>query len=187
MNDGSDRRGKFRRFDDRRIAVLLSLHEVLFDRQPGREREEILLEKIRDDFGVNRAEMLRFDNPEAGRPPRLCAAAGALESAASERAFDGPGAAIVFELQRENAGALTLTRFRRPSPFTDEAWTSLWDLELGPAVTALLSVELVVQRAPKSLIWLLLENTSREWGSHDRQLAEETARLLGRAADKALG
>jgi len=187
MEDGSDRRGKYRRFDDRRVAVLLALHEVLFDLPPGREREELLLEKIRDDFAVGRAEMLRFDNPEPGRPPRLCAAAGTLDSAAAVREFDGPGAASLFELQRANVGALTLTRFRRPSAFTDEAWASLWDHELGLAVTALLSVELAVQRAPKALIWLLLENTSREWNSHDRQLAEEVARLLGRAADKAVG
>lgn len=166
---------------------MLALHEVLFDMPHGRERDELLLEKIRDDFYVNRAELLRFDVPEPGAPPRLCAAAGRLDSAPGERAFDGPGAAILFDLQRGNAGALTLTRFRRPSQFETETWTRLWDVELGPAMTALLSVELVVERTPKSFIWLLLENDSREWGSHDRQLAEEAARLLGRAADRALG
>jgi len=166
---------------------MLALHELLFDRPPGRERDELLLETIRDDFGVNRAEMLRFDLPEAGHPARLWAAAGALDSAPGERALDGPGAAILFDLQRGNAGALTLTRFRRPSAFDADTWTRFWDVELGVAVTALLSVELVVQRAPRSMIWLLLENTSREWNSHDRELAEEAARLLGRAADKALG
>jgi hypothetical protein len=186
MGEDSERREKYRRFADRRVAVLLSLHEVLFDLPPSRDRDAILLEKIRDDFGVNRAELLQFDGRGIDHPPRLAAAAGVLESATGERVFDGPGAAVVIDLQHGNAGALTLTRFRRPSAFSNEAWASLWDVELGPAVTALLSVELVVQRAPRSLVWLLLENTSREWNSHDRELAEEAARLLGRAADKSV-
>jgi GAF domain-containing protein len=187
MSDGSERRGKYRRFDDRRVAVLLAVHEVLFDREPGRARDEAILELIRDDFGVDRAELLRFDGAATGRPPALWAAAGALGSAPGDRSLGGIGASILLELQRGNPGALTLTRFRRPSAFTDESWASLWDKELGEGVTALLSVELVVQRAPRTLLWLLLENASREWNSHDRELAEETARLLGRAADKAAG
>ena len=187
MNDVSDRRGKYRRFDDRRVAVLLALHEVLFEKEPGRARDEAILELIRDDFGVNRAEILRFDGTEARRIPSLWAAAGALDSAPGARSLDGAGASILLELQLGNPGALTLTRFRRPSAFTIETWASLWDQELGESVTALLSVEIVVQRAPRSLLWLLLENTSREWNSHDRELAEEAARLLGRAADKAMG
>ena len=187
MDDASDRRGKYRRFDDRRVAVLLALHEVLFDQPPGRARDEALLEKIRDDFGVNRAEILRFDDKETGRAPSVWAAAGTLANDRHDRPLDGAGASILLELQRGNAGALTLTRFRRPSAFTIETWADLWDRELGESVTALLSVELVVARAPRALLWLLLENTSREWNSHDRQLAEEAARLFGRAADKAMG
>jgi hypothetical protein len=182
MNDASDRRGKHRRYEDRRVALLLALHEVLFDRPPGRARDEELLERIRDDFGVHRAELLRFEDGA----PRLWAAAGSL-TASAPRALEGAGASVLLGLGSDDTGALTLTRFRRPSAFAAEDWASLWDRELGESVTALLSVEIDARRAPRSLLWLLLENASREWNSHDRELAEEVARLLGRAADKAAG
>jgi len=187
MSVGSERRGRYRRYEDRRVALLLSLHEVLFDQPPGRARDEALLERIRADFGVNRTELLLFGGPRTGRSPELQAAAGALDSSPPARALDGAGITALLELHCGNPGALTLTRFRRPSAFDETTWSSLWDRELGPSVTALLSVELVVDRAPRSLIWMLLENASREWNSHDRELAEEVARLLGRAADKAAG
>lgn len=187
MNDGTERRGRYRRYEDRRVALLLALHEVLFDEPPGPARDEALLGRLRDDFGVNRAELLRFDGRGDGARPCVGAAVGEDPAGARPRSLEGGGTAALFELHRQNAGALTLTKFRRPSAFTDEAWSHLWESELGDPFTALLSVELPVSRAPRSFVWLLLENASREWGSHDRELAEEAARLLGRAADRDAG
>jgi hypothetical protein len=187
MNDSTERRERYRRFEDRRVALLLALHEVLFEEPPGPARDALLLGKLKDDFRVNRAELLLLDGRAEGPRPRLGAAVCDDDAAERARAFDGEGTAALIELHRQNSGALTLTKFRRPSAFSDAAWAHLWEAELGDPFTALLSVELSVSRAPRSFIWLLLENASREWGSHDRELAEEVARLLGRAADRALG
>ena len=187
MNDSTERRGRYRRFEDRRVALMLALHEVLFDQPAGPARDVSLLATLREDFSVNRAELLLFDGRGEGARPSLGAAVGDDGATAPARAVDGDGTAALLELHRQNTGALTLTKFRRPSAFSSEEWSHLWEVELGDPFTALLSVELTVSRAPRSFVWLLLENASREWGSHDRELAEEAARLLGRAADRAMG
>ena len=187
MNESSERRERYRRFEDRKTALMLAVHEVLFDEPPGPTRDASLLSKLKEDFCVSRAAMLRFEGSGEAAPPRIAAAVCDDGAAPFLAALDGEGAAVLFELHGRNSGALTLTKFRRPSAFSSEAWARLWEAELGEAFTALLSVELNVQRAPRTLLWLLLENTSREWNSHDRELAEDVARLLGRAADRALG
>jgi len=169
------------------MALLLALHEVLFEEPPGRARDESLLETLREDFCVNRAALLSFEGATAEEPPRPAAIVGDVAETPLPDAFDGSGAGALFDLHRKHSGALTLTKFRRPSAFSDEEWTHLWEAELGASFTALLSVEIVTRSAPRAIIWLLLEHASREWNSHDRELAEEAARLLGRAADKALG
>jgi hypothetical protein len=186
MNDSSERRERHRRFEDRRMALLLALHEVLLEEPPGRAREESLLATLKEDFCVNRAALLRLEGAVVDAPPRLAAIVGDVAESPLPDAFDGVGATSLFDLHRKHSGALTLTKFRRPSAFSDGAWTHLWEVELGASFTALLSVELVTRRAPRAIVWLLLEHASREWNSHDRELAEEAASLLGRAADKAL-
>jgi hypothetical protein len=185
MNDSTDRRERHRRFEDRRTALLLSLHEVLFDEPPGPARDASLLAKLREDFCVGRAALIRFDGP--GATPRVEAASADEGAAPLTPRLDGAGASALFALHGRGTGALTLTKFRRPSAFPSDVWERLWEAELGAGFTALLSAELIVRRAPRSVLWLLLENTSREWNSHDRELAEEAGRLLGRAADRAAG
>lgn len=164
--------------------ALLALHEVLFDLPAGAERDRALLQAIRLDYDIELA-LLLAPSGDGGASLEVHAESG--EDGDTIRGpLGGNGLAALLEVHRSAPGALTLMRVRRPSAFDDGAWQSLWRDAMGERAKALLSVELRSERAPRQLLWLAQTSHSRDWDSHDRQLAEEIADLLGRAADKAL-
>lgn len=185
MSEGKERRGKYRRFSDRRIAVMLEIHERLFDLEPGRERDEALLDVLRDDFDTDLAAFLRRRG--AGNESELVLFASSSTEPPTIEVFSGAGLRELLDVQQETTGAITLTRFRRPSVIEEKIWESLWAEDLGAIeATGLLTVSVVPERAEPFFIWLVLSGSSREWTSHDRDLAEEAANLIARASDKAL-
>jgi GAF domain-containing protein len=186
MTLASERRTKHRRFSDRRVAVMLAVHELLFDLPPGAEREEEILEVLRDDFGSDRAALVApFDGAEPGLV--VNAASGSWSDGPRGRRLTGRGLGHLLEVHRLAAGAVTLTYVRRPPAFDSDGWEDLFNRDLLEPTSALLSVELHPRSAPRSFLWLQQETGSREWSSKDRELAEEVAHLLARAADKAIG
>ena len=50
MKGTQERREVFRRYADRRRALMLAIHEILFDQRPGESRDRDLLEEFRRDF-----------------------------------------------------------------------------------------------------------------------------------------
>lgn len=186
MTGNQERRIKHRRFSDRRVHLLLRVHEILFDTEPGDERDEALIEELRLDFDSDRAALVRADAETAGTV-ELAALAGAWNGEVKGAQLSGAGLGDLLEAHRLASGAVTLTYTRRPSVFSNEGWARLWAGDLGARATALLSVAIEPERAARQLLWLQLANYSKEWSSQDRELAEEVASLMSRAADKALG
>lgn len=93
----------------------------------------------------------------------------------------------MLSVQQSVSGAITLSRFRRPSILDQETWDQLWEKDLaGMGASGLLSVAIVPEKAMPYYLWLVLSGSSREWTSHDRNLAEEVATLMGKAADRAM-
>jgi hypothetical protein len=187
MNDptqspGDERRTRPRRYSDRRVALLLRVHEILFDHPPGPGRDRLVLEAVRDDFETNRALMAR-----QGDGPRVvvAAACGEWREDPEGRTLSGPGLAALLDNHGAATGAMTLTYVRRPSAFAPEDWEHLFRHDLGEPTAALLSVEIRPRQAPGFLLVLQDTVASREWSSHDRSMAEEVAHLLSRAVDKA--
>jgi GAF domain-containing protein len=183
MTANQERRAKHRRFSDRRVHLLLAVHEILFDREVGPERDGLLVEEIRADFESDRAAIV---STSGGAGVRLAALAGEWDGVSPGSRLRGPGLTDLLQAHRLTGGAVTLTYTRRPSAFTTTGWEQLWSGDLGAPATALLSVPIAPQRADPGLLWLQQASYSREWGSQDRELAEEIAALLSRAADKAL-
>ncbi len=185
MTGTNERREVFRRYGDRRRALMLSIHEILFDQLPGEARDHNLLDEICGDFCTDGAVLVR-KLTEKGTPDSvtLLASAGDWDGVQSGDIFEGEGIEALLSAQEDAQGAVALSRFRRTSLINDNAWEQLWQNDLGKPATGLLSVDLKPSEASPSLIWLILNGASREWSSHDRQLLEEAADLLSRAADK---
>jgi GAF domain-containing protein len=101
--------------------------------------------------------------------------------------LSGCGISALLSVHAENHGALTLSRFRQTSQFDSSAWDALWNTDLGEPASALLSVD-IADNTDVVLGWLIvaLNGTSREWSSHDRDLAEEIALLLAVAMKRAI-
>ena len=185
MSGSKERRAKHRRYSDRRVAFMLDLHEILFDIDPGKARDEALLSIMSDDFDTDLAAFL----VRRGAAPDTELVVVGFDAEAPPRTelFRGPGLQLLLDIQQTASGAITLTRFRRPSVMDQEIWDRMWDEDLADVdATGLLTIAVIPERAQPFYIWLILSGSSREWTSHDRDLAEETARLLARAADKAL-
>jgi hypothetical protein len=183
MNEAnSDRRSRPRRYSDRRVALLLAIHELLFEHPPGPERDRLVLDAVRDDFETGRALLARPGDQGFGI--LVAAACGEWREDPAGRILEGPGLAALLGTHGLVPGAVTLTYVRRPSAFAPEDWERLFKADLGEPASALLSVEIRPERAPGSLLLLQDVVSSREWSSHDRSMAEEVARLLSRAADK---
>jgi len=184
MSSSEDRRGKYRRYADRRVAVMLALHEILFDQDPGPARDALLLEEMMADFETDAAVFLRRRGDPGPVALETTAAVGATQTVPDAR-FCGDGLRNLLSVQQSVQGAVTLSRFRRPSMLDAGTWDSLWETDLGLlGATGLLSIDIVPRVAPPFFLWLVLVGSSREWTSHDRDLAEEIARLLAKAADK---
>jgi hypothetical protein len=186
MAANQERRQKHRRFSDRRVHLLLRVHEILFDTEAGDERDTALLEELRLDFDSDRAALVNAasDNDAA---VELVSLSGAWAGELKGTTLSGKGVVDLLEAHRLAEGAVTLTYTRRPTVFSSEGWEQLWAGDLGAEATALLSVAVEPQRAAKRLLWLQQASYSKEWSSQDRELAEEVASLLSRAADKEAG
>ncbi|MDJ0762975.1 MAG: GAF domain-containing protein [Myxococcota bacterium] len=179
-----EKRIKHRRYEDRRVALMLAIHEVLFDTPHGDNRDEQILNAICQDFGADRAAFLHpLTN---GNGVQLAVTAGGWEAVdAGGRQLVGSGINTLWQLQQDAPGALTLTRVKRPTVFPAEDWDDLWRGSLADSTMALLSVHLTPKTAPVEILWLLQSSCSREWSSQDRDLAEEVAALISRVRDKA--
>ena len=177
-----DKRQHFRRYEDRRVALLLAIHEILFDTQAGEHRDRLLLEAVCKNFGVECAAFVIPPVADNGAC-RIDSTAGDWEQNFKGKFLCGEGFDQLWELQEEAPGALTLTRVKRPAAFPVHAWENLWSSFKMPA-SALLSVMLNRSVRDKNAMWLLQMSYSREWSSRDRQLSEEVAALLSRAFDK---
>ncbi|MCP4677136.1 MAG: hypothetical protein GY854_16805 [Deltaproteobacteria bacterium] len=176
-----EKRVQYRRYEDRRIALMVSVYETLFNKPAGPDRNSILLKVILENYRADRAAIGDVEKPGAG-PVRIVSTVGDWEATGKQLA--GPGLDTLMNLQDGAPGALTLTRVKRPQVFSSEAWDSLWVDTLEAQTTALLSVQIKPERAPSSVLWILQTNYSREWSSRDRDLAEEVASVLARSHDK---
>lgn len=176
-----EQRTQFRRFTDRRGALMLAVYEILFDLPRGANRDGRILEAILRNYGVDRAAFVSLDtNPPGGRGV-LATAVGSWNG---QQVIQGRGFDQLLALHREVDGALTFESVRRPTQFSPEEWDSLWSEALGGASRALLSMEVRPSTSAPKLIWLQQILSSREWSSRDRELIEEVAALLARAEDK---
>jgi hypothetical protein len=186
MTADTERRGKHRRFSDRRVHLLLALHEILFEMDDGDERNTALIDEVRLDFESDRAALVTTGGG-ADHGVRVTSVAGEWDGDLKGRRLYGKGLADLLDVHGLAGGAVTLTYTRRPSAFSPEGWDKLWAGDLGAQTRALLSVAVRPVQAERSLLWLQQASNSREWSSQDRELAEEVASLLARAADKASG
>jgi hypothetical protein len=181
MEQQAEKRVQYRRYEDRRVALKLAIHEALFDDPPGAPRDELILEKIRENYAADRTA---FVEPTGDDTLRIAAETAEEDQGSITEPIAGAGVAALSVLLAEAPGALTLTRVKRPAVFPVDAWESLWGESLAGLGTALLCVRLPSERAPARILWILQSHYSREWSSRDRDLAEEVASLLGRARDK---
>jgi hypothetical protein len=186
MTANQERRQKHRRFSDRRVHLLLRVHEILFDTEAGDARDTAVLEELRLDFESDRAALVDTAAGD-GVTAELASLAGAWNGKLKGATLSGKGLVDLLEAHRLAHGAVTLTYTRRPTVFSPEGWERLWAGDLGAEATALLSVAIEPERAARRLLWLQQASYSREWSSQDRELAEEVASLLSRAADKEAG
>ncbi len=187
MTETQERREVFRRYADRRRALMLAIHEILFDQRPGEARDRNILEEIRYDFCTDGAVLVRkLTEKNPSDSVTLLATAGDWDRTKPGDNFEGEGIEALLSAQENAHGAVALSRFRPTSLISDNAWEHLWQTDLGKPASALLSVDLKPSQARPALIWLTLDAASREWSSHDRQLLEEAADLLSRAADRAV-
>jgi len=179
------RRPTYRRYSDRRVALMLELYEILFEDPTPEVRDTLLLDAIRFDFGTDAALLVDVSEKDTG-PLTVRSISEDADFAAPGSALLGDGIRDLRAAHEHAQGAITLTRFRRPSMFEESSWENLWKEDLGAPATALLSVSVSPSLAKPSYLWLLLQGASKEWSSHDRELAEEISHLMARVADKAV-
>ena len=183
MRDYPEKRINFRRYEDRRLAVMFAVYEILFDMKPGNERDEMILKAIVTNFKVDRAAFIGFEN-SSERIARLVVSVGDFKDAEKSTPIMGNGFDRLLNLHRDVVGALCFESVRKPEAFSREAWESLWNEVLGGSVRALLSMEIRPKKRAGCFIWLQQTGSSREWSSRDRDLIEELSNLLARAWDK---
>ncbi len=179
MTEEHNRRGQFRRYADRRVAALLELHEILFYDAPGPERDLRFFRSVAEDFQVDRTALLTISEGF----PVLRHLTGNWGTLTIGDSLLGDGVKKIVEAHGTFDGALTLSKFRRSSLFQSDEWNALWARDLTEPATAMLSVP-VRPRQGTALLWLVLDASSREWSSHDRDLSEEEAHLIGVLLDR---
>ena len=179
-----EQRIRYRRYEDRRVAMMLTIHELLFEMQPGKKRDEMILKAIRDNFKVDRAAFISMSNTLA-KTAELRATVGDWTTGdGATMQIGGRGFERLLSLHKDVDGALSFESVRKPDRFSQETWDSLWREGMGGPARALLSLEIRPKKSLKRLIWLQQTSSSREWSSRDRDLIEEIADLLARALDK---
>ena len=179
----AEKRKNYRRYEDRRVAVMLAVHEVLFDHPPGQERDKKILETICTDYLSDGAALVKRVQTGEG-DFEVTAAFGNWIPNIGRSVSGSLGFETLGNLQKSAPGALTFTRVKRPAVFGLKDWDSFWGQSLFDTTMSLLSVHLLSKGEPIGFIWILQSNYSREWSSRDRALAEEIASLLSRAIDK---
>jgi hypothetical protein len=179
----SDKRTNFRRFSDRRTVLLLDIYETLFHNPDGTERDNLLLQAIQTNYATDTAAFVSRGNSGSGAT-KIHVSVGDWKPDNGTEPLDGNGLDVLWDLQKTAPGALTFTRVKRPPIFPQDAWDNLWNDTLETKM-ALLSIQILPEKAPQEVLWLLQGNYSREWSSRDRELAEEVASLIAKARDMA--
>ena len=179
-----EQRIQYRRYEDRRVAMMLTIYELLFDLPPGKGRDKMILRAIQKNFKVDRAAFVSL-NGAPGRVAELEATVGDWTTGdGAPIEIRGKGLERILSLHKSVDGALSFESVRKPEMFSSEVWDSLWKEGIGSSARALLSIEIRPKNSLNRLIWLQQTASSREWSSRDRDLIEEIAALLARVSDK---
>ncbi len=184
MNKKDESRVGYRRYSDRRNALLLNIYEILFNNPDSPERDTLLLDAIQENFQTDQSAFVARPHLDTGEC-QITATAGNWPDDADKKLPGGIGLSKLWDIQETAPGALTFTLVKRPSVFLSDVWDNLWSDAL-PTSKALLSVQISPKNASPLALWLLQSTYSREWSSRDRDLSEEVAALLARARDKAV-
>ncbi len=177
----TENRTTYRRYEDRRVAMMLTLHEILFNEPPSAKRDALMLEAIVRNYHVDRAALLDVNVTE--RRASIVVRVGDWQSQAPTLMVSGGGFDQLLRLHDSVDGALTFESVRKPEVFGATVWDDLWKNGVVAPTRALLSVAVKSSKGEK-LLWLQQAQSSREWGSRDRDLAEEIAYLLTKALAK---
>ena len=183
MSNYAEKRIHYRRYSDRRLALLFRLYETLYHQEAGAGRDRLLLEAIQENYAADQAAFVTL-SANGGSGAEIRARVGEWGPDGFREPLDGTGLSALWELQSGAPGALTLTRVKRPPVFAREAWDDLWNQAL-PGKKSLLAVKIVPRKATPEALWLVQSHYSREWSSRDRDLAEEIAALMAISRDKA--
>lgn len=184
MKKSFEKRTTYRRYEDRRVAMMLAVHEIIFDRPPPKERDRQILAALADNYQVERAALVNLVENNGKMSGLVAASFGDWKCPDEKIKILGEGFDYLTQLHRTAEGALSFENVRKPEAFTDIAWRSLWSEGIGAPAMALLSME--VDAGGRKLLWLQQVGSTREWSSRDRELIEEVANLLSRAAQKGL-
>ena len=182
MTEINNRRGQYRRYSDRRVAALLKIHEILFYEADNPSLDLLILNAVRDDFATDRAALVKI--VEKGNIAKIESLCSNWKTASEGTLLKNSGIKIIADSHIHSNAVLTLSKFRKVSLLTGEQWTLFWEKGLMEQTSALLSVPVISDKKNILLLWLALDKTSREWNSHDRNLAEEIAHLLFMAIEK---
>lgn len=177
-----EKRTTYRRYEDRRVAMMLAIHEILFSESPSRKRDALILNNIVDNYRVDRAAILEVTPPE--KHAVILVRVGDWQTEQPSLTVQGPGFEALLHLHEHCEGALTFESVRKPDMFDATLWEDLWENGVAAPSRALLSVTIAPRSQPTRILWLQQSQSSREWSSRDRNLAEEIAYLLIRAMEK---
>jgi hypothetical protein len=179
-----EKRVHYRRYEDRRMAMMLAVYERLFEEAPGMGREQKILEAIVTNFRIDRAAFVDVRRFEKEGLCDLAVRVGHWLSDAPVISVEGKGLKRLLSLHEIVDGALSFESVRKPEAFDKGSWDSLWREGIGGSAKALLSIQMPPRAGAPRLMWLQQVRSSREWSSRDRDLAEEVVSLLTRAEDK---
>lgn len=177
-----EKRTTYRRYEDRRVAMMLAIHEILFAEPPSQRRDELILNEILNNYRVDRAAILEVNPLE--KHAVIAVRVGDWQTEQASPSVQGPGFEELLNLHERCEGALTFESVRKPDMFNATLWDDLWKNGLAAPAKALLSVTLSPSSQPTRMLWLQQFQSSREWSSRDRDLLEEIAYLLTRALEK---
>ncbi len=176
MQSCSENRVNYRRYEDRRVALLLNVHEIIFYEQDILRREEGILAAIAENYQVERVAMILVKEDNHNRIGIPTSLFGKWAMCAGNILMMGRGFERLLDLHSQVEGALTFEAVRKPEIFDENEWVSLWRDETTLKAKSLLSVEIV--KPVKKILLMQQVNSSREWSSRDRNLIEEVAQLI---------
>ena len=179
MQNPVEKRIHYRRYEDRRVAMMLSVYEILFDYPPGAERNQRILSALAANYHVERAAILSVTKADGHLSGIVTVSVGPKAGDEPPERMEGEGFSRLADLHDAAEGALSFESVRKPEAFSEIAWRSLWEQCLPAAARALLSME--IGAGPRTFIWLQQISSTREWSSRDRELIEEVCALWARA------